>query len=657
MFQKARKFFDMRRHRSDIRSKSGGMLILVLLLMGVGLILITSALSITLAARQRYYAEAQTSQARLTVTSTAKAFAEAITMTQEINDNDLIAWANASGTTGIAGATPVNIYTADSSSQGAVAAPGSPISPGLSTTGGAAYTVVRVYWTDATKTKIALDVTTKVDAMGDSSPSSERVIVTLGEKPNVPPVDAFYGLVQAGAPGASNGFFNSEIGTPGINTTSNYVLLHGDWHVGTGNGIQAYSDVVFTGNVSTAAGTAYFKNVIFYGDDAGVSSFGGNSMRPTGYLVFIGEDATKASVIRNADGTPYSGSYTGGYSGGFWGGQGTYFYKTRFNGRTEGMFGGGNLYVHTGANFVDATGYVLGNGKRINLPSGNGTSLNAGNTWITEDFVGQIKAAMEPFLPKPDPQPDFSDVTNRQLRTTSEAYTLTGYSGVPAGTVNLNTSLNTDSNPANPYKGTSYSVSAGGTLTAHWIFDLSQNNITIYITGPGTFNISSGGNLGLIEFINGGNYWGRIILAPGVTLKLNNDWTQSVFNGIMSTDRDSSAVLAPVPASAVMTTKPSLYIFGIGSNTVNVTRKTVLEAYVGLYGNPNRGDPAGTGGNFVANNGPIIFGRVESYTYTNTSGDPFKLPYCPAPGDVIAKPKQPLVSKYQIESYQYVQPL
>ena len=658
MYQKISEWIDTRRNPSSIRSKSGGMLILVLLLMGVGLILITSAMSVTLSARERYYAEAQTSQARLTVTSTAKAFAEAITLTQEINDDEILALANSSGATGVGGAAIVKIYTADSSSQSAMPDTGSPVAPGLSDYGSDAYTIIRIYWTDATKDKIALDVTTKVDAMGGSSPASERVIVTLEEKPNLPPIDAFYGMVQAGTSGSSNGFFNCQIGTPGVDTPSNYVLLHGDWLVGSGNGIQAYSDVIFTGNVDTAAGTAYFNDVIFYGDDAGISNFGGNAMTPSGYLIFIGENVSQASVIRKDDGTPYGGSYTGGYNGGFYGAKGTYFYNTRFNGITEGMFGGtGNLYVHGGANFVDATSYELGSDRRVNLPAGNGTSVNPGNTWKTEAFVGDIKAAVEKLLPKPAPEPDFfSEVVARELRTKQEAVDLTGYAGVPAGAISLNSALNTDTNPANPYKAPAYYVNAGGAaLTAHWIFDLSNNNIILYITGSGTFNISSAGDLGLIEFIKGGRFWGYIILTPGVNVTLNNDWNTGVFNGILSTGRDSSGPLAQV--TAVTTTKPHLYIIGLGSNTFSATRMTVVEAYVGLYGNPEKGDPAGSGGNFIADNGPIIFGRIESYTYTNTSGDPFELPYCPAPGDVIVEPKQPLVSKYQIESYQYVQPL
>lgn len=668
MYQKISEWIDTRRNPSSIRSKSGGMLILVLLLMGVGLILITSAMSVTLSARERYYAEAQTSQARLTVTSTAKAFAEAITLTQEINDDEIQALADKSGATGVGGAAIVKIYTAKSSSQTAEADKGSPVAPGLSDYGSDAYTIIRIYWTDATKDKIALDVTTNVDAMGGSSPASERVIVTLEEKPNLPPIDAFYAMLQAGASGSSNGVFNCQIGTSGVDTPSNYVLLHGDWLAGKGDGIQAYSDVIFTGNVDTANGTAYFNDVIFYGDDAGISKFGGNAMRPSGYLIFIGE-TQDASVIRKDNGDPYEGSYTGDYNGGFYGAKGTYFYNTNFKGLTEGMFGGtGNLYVHGGANFVDATppnpdpnappNPDPNPGRRVNLPAGNGTSVDPNRTWKTEEFVGDIKAAVEKLLPNPDPEkPDYySEVVARELRTTDEAFELTGYAGSPpAGAISLNSALNTDTNPANPYKAPAYYVNAGGAaLTAHWIFDLSNNNIILYITGSGTFNISSFGDLGLIEFIKGGRFWGYIILAPGVDVTLNNDWNQGVFNGIMSTGRDSSGPLARV--TDVTTTKPYLYIIGLGGNTFTANLNTVVEAYVGLYGNPAKGDPPKSGGNFIANNGPIVFGRIESYTYANASGQTFELPYCPAPGDVIVKPKQPLVSKYQIESYQYVQP-
>ncbi|NLT11473.1 MAG: hypothetical protein GXY06_03560, partial [Clostridiaceae bacterium] len=167
MFLKVKKLFDMRRNRSDIRSKSGGMLVLSLMLMAVGVILITSAMSVTISARQRFYVEAQSAQARLTATSSAKSIAEAITLTQEIDDKTLEAWANSKSGFGPSSAFILYPSTAETSEQTANQSAGAPMAPGLIPSS----TVVKVYWTDENKNKIALDVTSNVDASGGVSPA------------------------------------------------------------------------------------------------------------------------------------------------------------------------------------------------------------------------------------------------------------------------------------------------------------------------------------------------------------------------------------------------------------------------------------------------------------------------------------------------------
>ena len=151
--------------------------------MAVGVILITSAMSVTISARQRFYVQAQSAQARLTATSTAKALAEAITLTQEIDDTTLEAWANTKSGTGLSSAYVLKPSTAISSDQGATQSPGAPMAPGLIPSS----TITKVYWTDSSKNKIALDVTTNVDASGGASPASERGVVTLKVKDVAPP--------------------------------------------------------------------------------------------------------------------------------------------------------------------------------------------------------------------------------------------------------------------------------------------------------------------------------------------------------------------------------------------------------------------------------------------------------------------------------------
>ncbi|HHU07389.1 MAG TPA: hypothetical protein GXZ59_03490, partial [Clostridiaceae bacterium] len=518
MFLKVKKLFDMRRNRSDIRSKSGGMLVLSLMLMAVGVILITSAMSVTISARQRFYVQAQSAQARLTATSSAKSIAEAITLTQEIDDKTLEAWANSKSGFGPSSAFFLYPSTAETSEQTANQSAGAPMAPGLIPSS----TVVKVYWTDENKNKIALDVTSNVDASGGVSPASERVLVTLKIKEVVPPIDAFQVPLNAGGSNTTSKMSQVYIAKNLTGQTkSSYIILRGTWNVGDGDALQTNADVVFTHPVYSSNGLIFSNesSVVFYGNKAGAMvKFdaagdyvygGGNGIQTPGYLLFIGETAARvlvdgtsvdgASLLKRENGTAYTPSFDN-----IWfplsGSKGVYFKNTYYSGWGQQMSQNSNaLYADTGSiittNTVGSTALYNVGASPSNLSVTDGS-----NTWAS--------GAIENFpindtVSKYNSDEFIANVT-RQVRSTKEAETMTGYSeAVSKSGVDLTSSVNS----AQSLSGSSYyvNVSSASNLSAHWQFDLFSNDVTLYLTGSGTFTIGANG---LIEFINGGTNWG-----------------------------------------------------------------------------------------------------------------------------------------------------
>lgn len=667
MFLKVKKLFDMRRNRSDIRSKSGGMLVLSLMLMAVGVILITSAMSVTISARQRFYVEAQSAQARLTATSSAKSIAEAITLTQEIDDKTLEAWANSKSGFGPSSAFILYPSTAKTSEQTANQSAGAPMAPGLIPSS----TVVKVYWTDENKNKIALDVTSNVDASGGVSPASERVLVTLKIKEVVPPIDAFQVPLNAGGSNTTSKMSQVYIAKNLTGQTkSSYIILRGTWNVGDGDALQTNADVVFTHPVYSSNGLIFSNesSVVFYGNKAGAMvKFdaagnymygGGNGIQTPGYLLFIGETAARvlvdgtsvdgASLLKRENGTAYTPSFDN-----IWfplsGRKGVYFKNTYYSGWGQQMSQNSNaLYADTGSiittNTVGSTALYNVGASPSNLSVTDGS-----NTWAS----GAIENFPINYTVSKYNSDEFIANVTRQVRSTDQAVSMTGYtSAASTSGVNLTSSVNS----AQSLSGSSYyvNVSSASNLSAHWQFDLFSNDVTLYLTGSGTFTIGANG---LIEFINGGTNWGRIILAPDVNIDIEKG---ANFHGIVSTDRN----LDDIKANPSITTdygsyKPYLYIIGIGGNKVHLNGG-ILEAYVGLYGNKDI-EPSDSHGSFGMRINSTFFGRVEAVNFYNLqdlggdNGQIF-LPYTLGPGDPISKPKQPLVSKYEVESYQYLQP-
>jgi hypothetical protein len=644
--------------RSKLRGRSGGMLILVLIIMAVGVILITSAMSITIASRNRYYSDTISGQARLTATAAVKSIVGAVE-TQEIRDIEIEALAANNAT--------LTITAANGTSKSSGAGTGNSIAPGIATAANSFTQATFSYYPNATaKTYVVVDVVTGLTANGATTGTEHVRAFLKYNPPTAGTVDAFGAMVTAGGDGASNVFRNFVVGQGATaGASSNYVILHGNFNVGEGT-IKSYGDVVYTGLVAGASGVTYSGDIVFYGDKAGITGTSGDAFNAQGSLLFIGEDPALASVFRNTDGSKRSN--TSGLAGGVKGLDGIYFYNTSFiSSQGEGFYPASsaawNIFVDGTSTFKETMGYVhtgtyggenpnvSTNDKMIKLSSTSTVTYNSSKTinvvaTQSAKFTGDIKTAAQKYM-----SADWEAAAERKVPTTAQAISMTGYSAssLTSATLLSGTALTTNGTyTAGAYK---INASAGTAITGELEFDLTNNDITLYIYGSGTQTIGANNNPGLIKFTNGGAHWGRIILVQNVNLKLVEDYTSGVDNGILSTPHT-----APDQIATSASGKPYLYIIGLGGNKVDAYQFSRIEGYIGMYGNPSV-TATDSAGSILFHNGPYAYGRFEAINLGNpadTGGSFINLYYCPGPNDPDGGTgKEAIKSNYTIEGYEY----
>lgn len=615
--------------------RSGGMLVLVLIIMAVGVILITSAMSITVAARDRFYDDAMTGQGRLTATAAVKTIVNAVE-TQEILDSELEILA--------ANNAVVNVTSASGSQKTAGAANDNSVSPGLATS---TYATFSYYPDAASKTYIKIEVATSINVFGEATPDTEYVACYLEKKPDVPAVEGFTGMLNLGGEGVANTFNNFYVGDPTGYTadqvTSNYVVVNGTITAGTGS-TKYYSDVVFTGLLKSGGGNEYLGNIVFWGDDAGIASSGGCGAQTSEHILWIGETPGGASVFRDSSGNAATGS---SFAGGIIGDKGQYFENTVAKKDGWGQFvTGEDFFIGSNATFFDYTNWFstpYTGGAVMNLDgtvkySPESVDLDASIVASSPNASydsSSIKAAVQKYT-----DPDIVAQIQHSLPSTAEAKTLVAYSS--SADITTNTTQLSNLSTSATYTGTSYYINASATnlVSGDLEFDLTNNDITVYVIGSGSTltvgQLSSG--KGSITFTNGGSHWGRIVLLENVNLILEKN-NYSTWMGIISTTHSSG-----VKTTGDAGTKPKLYIIGFGGNTITARQYAILDAYVGLYG---------TDGTFIADNGPKFYGRIETTNISSNSSFLY-LDYCPAPfEDEGSAAQEPLVSQYMVNSYQY----
>lgn len=625
-------------------SRSGGMLILVLVILGVGMILITSALSITIATRNRFYSDAQRSQAKLTVTSAAKSMVDAITVTQEVRDANIEKWAADDATLYIRSASNFNFDVGVGTANSVAPAIGS------DSTGSAAYT--KVTFNDNTTDRIVMEFETKIDAGLDGG-ATEKLKVVLKKKPFDGSPGLFPGILNIGSKTSANTFFNTYVGTywdghdvvPHTSPT-NVVFLRGDYLVGTG-GSAFFCDVVYTGRIGTGAGTNYYKNVVFLGDNAGYDvdhvNDGGQAIMPQqGYLAYIGQNG--GSVFWKKSGSVYSPTtYPGSGISGSLTSQGFFnlYYNTRF-GLSSTIDGFYYSPVIVGSNdtinstYTDPTNKYASNVH--NVGSSNTVSVGGAISENSSDpaYTQAVKDAITKYA-----TPEMYNFANSDIMSSTAAQTT--YSGVYPGTGASVTSLDGSLGTNKTLTAGNYKVTAaGGSLTGTWTVDLSGGPVKIVIYtggGAGTLNFA-GGEIR----VTGGSAesFCYIFLTPNVSLNYPAAWHPTT-QGIISESDDAYSWGSNGQNSP--TTKPYIYVIGFDKNAITLRGSgSYLEGYCGLYG---------SNGIISWDNQVCFYGRYEATSLVNLGGSQPRFPFCPAPWEESSSGNVPLATKYEVDYYEY----
>jgi hypothetical protein len=391
---------------------------------------------------------------------------------------------------------------------------------------------------------------------GNASSKAQTESVYLEKITPTPPGGAFSSLVMCGVPGSTNNFYNVTVGEHPDDQTmaSNYIVLNGNMGISaSGGGSQTIlSDVIFTGQMTPGAGNTYTGNVVFYGNKASImvekdpkDKTGGSGEITEGMMIFIGDDITKGTgrmnVYTNKAGTPMSivDSF-----GGLGGALGVYFYNAYLDySAADGMMNStvkselhlpptgvyadtnalleyktnnmtpntGLVYMSTGTNMLS---YYYPAASKVYLADRGGVYAPGGNESAT--WVKNIKAEAERIrtanmiasitrtLPNPLTTPTFytdygiayqteADVKAKTTQLTSA--NLTGASGTYT-----NAAYYIDA-AATPYVGNDCTDGSCWYGTpSELVFDLKNNDITVYIFGNGnTLYFGSG----CFRFING----------------------------------------------------------------------------------------------------------------------------------------------------------
>ncbi len=640
--------------RTDsVRSRSGSMLLLVLIIFAVGLILITSAMAITVSSRNRYYSASLDSQAGLTANSVAKTIANAI-VAGDITDTQLEALTNSGKTVDITAATAATAAAGSAAGSNAIA-------PGLAGTSGSNTKATFSYYPDAaTKTYILITVKTQLATASDNQ--SQTVSVLLKKKPVIPNTQ-FGSLITVGG-GSTNDLMQMYVGANALGTnTTNYVVAHGSVMAASGGGQYFYSDMLFTDQLAASAGTTFYGNLIFYGNNASISTVtAGNGVHTVGgNILFLGDNASAASVFTDSSNNPTSVS----------GALGAGVYAEAKSGVGGGIYFKNNTLLssaNTDSAIKASVAMVVDNSSVVNFthnyytPS---TAILRASASSTATYVPATTTTSYPYTAANESaaivvtlrdlalkysSSKVAAAVNRTIpSTTAAAFTEIGIAQQTGAQIVANasavqisgsdlTTIGTKTFTGSAYYiDTSLPSTVSPTSGSEWMgsvtlnFDCTSTDITLYVIGGGTLQTGQG----LIEFTrSSGTHIGRIILLDGSDILLNqNNYNTRNDTGIIGSYHTATGVgtcttyvsfTTDGSGNVTNTYPPFLYIYGTGNNTVNACQYSTLEGFIGLYG------PSGT---VTLSNQPYFYGRLEATYVTYGGGTPAKVPYCPAPGD------------------------
>ena len=641
--------------KKGYHGRSGGLLILVIVIMAVAVILITSALTITVAARRHYYDNAVSSQARLTSASAAKTIAEAI-ISGNIRDAEIQALANER--------QPVVVYSASSAASAATKNTGNTFTPGLKGTAGTSITTVTFsYYPTGTNASTAtyimgqVDTTLALPAGDNVTPSTDTVVFMLEKKPVTPIGDAFGSLATLGGDATVNTLARTSIGAGTPDGTP--VVLHGNVTV-SGSDLILNTPVVVTGQLRLSASCVYNKDVILYGDKSSLYNDNGGGLTLNGNLFAIGTSSVK-SLFTNASYAPATFSGSGGYTIN----GGVYIGKRLWNQSLNWLPINPSAYVvaddNSTINFIPNVSGVAAKYLRADSSAAivvGGVADSSIESAATYPIITTLRNAAASYTA--------SVATNaaRTIPTTTEALALLGLTGKGSTGAQMVASMGAVQIPTASFHGVNYTYSYPvGNASSYYInvssaltlgtgssnnhtsivFDLSGGSITLYLIGGSTLTLDSG----LIKFINGTDTnVGKIVLLDSTDIYIGANWSSWVEDsGIIGTAHQA---LSGNRTTYVANSKPFLYIYGTGNNTIRAYGDGgSLEGYIGLYGDNGKLD---------LETFRYFYGRIESSYLTSeggavANGNP--IPYCPSPKDAGGGSglPTPVSSIYQIVGY------
>lgn len=655
--------------RNSIRRRTGGLLILVLIILAVSMILITSALMINAVARNRFYRNAEVEQTNLTALSVAKTIGEAVT-SAEIKDGELVGLAD--------NKVIVNVTSATGFGSASISVNNNSVAPGLANAADAKTTAAFGYYPSESDPKYISVIVKSTLNTGASTGTTDIVTLLLSKKESTIDAAAFANQVTLGSQGVDNRFLMFGIGYGNWENAANYLVFHGDVTVfqsgDTSNPHEAdrgfTTDVIATDQLSLGVSTdkinnyelVFIGNLILKGDKASLNNSSVNNATFYKNIIALGSGASVSSIFTNTSGVDTyltAGSFmniTGG----------VYLSNRSLSDRSNTSSKSRMNIISTSASgfAVDDSGvlttnFMPGNSNKYFRAATPATlSLNGGaNPAVsTSPIVTAIQAVADSYS-----TPEVTAYFNRKILTSDEALNsgMAEYSTkadvIASGAHQLKTEL-TSSTPMTLTDSAYYIDSTSsynhlGVTSGNWpgsptsiTFNLASRDITIYVINSGTFTIGSG----RFVFTNGGAHIGRIVLLDGSDLTLqtgqyyNNSSTSKAYEtGIVGTSCPD-AVWSDWPVT-VRGYKPYVYIFGMGNNQIIGMNRSVLEAYIGLYG---------TTGRLSLEYYCYFFGRVESMYLShleNVQGIDF--PYCPGPNDLVQYMRQIVRSGYEVTGY------
>lgn len=606
------------------------------------MVLIASALTITVASRDRYYNNALTGQASLTAASVAKTIASAA----EIGD---LKTADLDQLVALTQTNPL-IVTKTSTLDGPAS-----VSPGLEGVNGASdddktsLTNLKVeYSNPPTNTNFKITVNTFLDAGNKTGKSQQTVTIYLTANNPVYPTGFGATLNIFGATQIPNVYMCVDAPD---DAKSNFVTFTGA--LTQNNGTTRFGgDVIVNNKISINANRMSIDgNLVLLGSTASLNGDWGYmvpELSATSYFLDLCNSASPGSTFRNNAGTNAliqsppdlnQGGYRFTPAGILLQNASMNFVD---NNHPVSMIMPSNNKVNT----IGSSGKVLMDGNPItdaksqpyfSVTTASNATLNSLSAYYTSDS-SVVQNSLK-FVPPASRYDLLKLLDLEKIYAPDGVNPLTGQDlldklkAQQAVLIDIdNNGKITSADDPMPYKGPAYYInvsSQSDKLGDPIAFDLTNNNIDVFLIGSGTFNLNN--QKAGIRFIrpNGSTHIGRIIFMVNnldMFLK-SSSGTYDKFAGITGAGMDENRYTKPAAAVADGA-EPYVYIYGY-DNDITADSSSFVEGYYGLYGSGTFYLPAQN-----QNRVPIIYARFDVNQFASFSGSiGMPIPYCPAPGE------------------------